>query len=174
MALLDFLFGSKPKTERISTLSPQQQQFQNQIFNILGLLGGEGGGVTSSLDLLQQLLDPESQAAAGFDAVARQEFQDQIIPQIAERFAGAGALSSSGFGQALGAGAAGLESQLAQMRSQRQMGAAGSLIDVFGGLGARGLGTDEFAIQQTPGSAGFLSTVLGPALGSLATQPFKR
>ena len=48
---------------------------------------------------------------------ARQEFDQQIVPGIAERFAGANALGSSGFRNALGAAGSGLAQKLAELQS---------------------------------------------------------
>ena len=48
---------------------------------------------------------------------ARQEFQQQIVPGIAERFSGANAQRSSAFGNALGAAGSGLAQKLAELQS---------------------------------------------------------
>ncbi len=48
---------------------------------------------------------------------ARQEFNDQIVPGIAERFTGAGGQRSSGFRNALGAAGSGLAQKLAELQS---------------------------------------------------------
>tara|TARA_R110000868_G_C10642946_1_gene744298 strand:+ start:227 stop:739 length:513 start_codon:yes stop_codon:yes gene_type:complete len=165
----DFLFGEKEKTERVSVLSPQQQQFQKQIFQLLGMggEGGEGGAGQggSPLDFLRDLLDPESAGASGIADQARRQFETRTAPQIAERFAGAGALSSSGFGQALGSGAADLESQLASLGSERQMGGLKGILDLLTGAAGR----DEFAIKEKSATSGFLPQLLGSAARSFIT-----
>ena len=80
-------------------MSSQQEQFQNKILELLGgQLGEDGGG------------DFES-----FAAPFRREFNEQTVPGIAERFAGLGGLSSSGFQQSLGQAGAGLNEKLAAL-----------------------------------------------------------
>lgn len=163
--LMKFLFGEKEKTERISTLSPQQQQFQNQIFQLLGM-GGEGGAEGGSpLDFLRGLLDPESEAFGGIGERARQQFETRTAPGIAERFAGGGALASSGFGQALGGAAADLEGQLAQLGSERQMSGLQSILGLLTGAAGR----DEFSLQKTQASPGVIAPLLGTATKAFFT-----
>lgn len=154
-----FLFGDKGSTDKLPALSPQQEQFQNQIYQILQQIGGQGGGFQSSLGLLQQMLNPESNQ--GFEDRYRQQYEEDVEPQLMERFAGAGALGSSGFGQALGAGRARLESNLADLSSQRQQGALGSILDLYQNLGRQHQGTETFAYRQNPPSSGFLPGLLG-------------
>lgn len=159
MALMDFLFGSKGSMKQLPAMSGGQQQVQQQILQLLQGLGGQGGGVPSSIDLLKRMLDPGSNQE--FEDRYRQQYEEEVEPQLAERYAGAGALSSSGFGQALGAGRRGLERDLAGLSSQRQTGAAGSLMDLFSSLLGQHQNRDTFAYQQTPPTTGFLPSALG-------------
>lgn len=164
MSISSFLFGDRGKTQRLSTLSPQQEAFQNQIYQILQQIGGGGGGFQSSLGLLQSMLNPESNQA--FENRYRQQYEQEVEPQLAERFAGAGALGSSGFAQALGAGRSKLESSLADLSSNRQMGAISSILDLYQNLGRQHQGQETFAYRQTPPSAGFLPSLLGMGVRS--------
>ena len=98
-----------------------------------------------------------------------QQFEEQMLPQIAERFAGGGALSSSGFGQALGGAASGLQSQLAQLFSQLQGQAAQQQYGQYNQLAQTGLNHQQFAYNKQQGSGGFLAPILGgigTAMGS--------
>jgi hypothetical protein len=76
-----------------------------------------------------------------------------------------GALSSSGFGQALGGAGAGLQSQLAQMFSSLQQQAAGAQYNQFNQMANQGLNYQPFAYYQQPGGAtqggGFMSGLFG-------------
>jgi hypothetical protein len=97
------LFSKSPKTRQISTISPQQQGWQTR----LGELG------------LQGLENPY----AGFEPIAEQarnQFNTSTVPSIAERFTsmGSGGQRSSAFQGALGQAGAGLEGNLAALRSQ--------------------------------------------------------
>ena len=72
-------FEKKPSEERFSRFTPEQEQFQNQILQLLGSAGGQEG-------LLGRLLGDE-----GFDEFAtpfRREFFESTVPGIAERFSG--------------------------------------------------------------------------------------
>lgn len=90
--------SQKTKSTQYPTMSPEQQQFQDQI---LKLLGGELGGEE----------DFES-----FAAPYKRQFNEETIPGISERFAGLGGLSSSGFTQSLGQAGAGLSEKLASLQ----------------------------------------------------------
>lgn len=90
--------------------TPQQQQAFNMV--------------------LQQALSGLGQNQPDFapiEAQARKGFSENTIPSIAERFSSLGAQGSSAFGQQLGAAGAGLETDLAALRSQYNMGQQQSL-----------------------------------------------
>ena len=99
-----------------------------------------------------------------------QQFQEQILPQIAERFAGAGALSSSGFGQSVGGAASGLQAQLAQLFSQLQGQAAQQQQGQYNQLTQQGLNYQPFGYYTQKGSSGFLPSILS-AVGTAAAGP---
>ena len=131
----------------------------------------KGGGYTkksaitgSQKTLLDQLLSQAApnlqQAAGGFsqflpgggggEAIAnqaQQRFQQQTIPSIMNAF-GSGAKSSSALNQALAAGGANLNSDIASQLAQMQLSAAGGLSSL--GLGQSGLGaqTPQFSYAQ--------------------------
>jgi hypothetical protein len=159
MAFLDFILGSKPKMSRISTMSSGQEQVQAQILGLLNQLGGAQGGVPSAIELFKRMLDPASNQ--DFEDRYRQQYEQEVEPMLAERYAGAGALSSSGFGQALGAGRSSLESNLANLASARQMQGASGLTNLYSGLLGQHQGAQPFAYLQQPPSAGFLPSLLG-------------
>lgn len=97
---------------------------------------------------------------------ARQEFDQQIIPGIAERFSGANAQRSSGFANALGNAGSGLAQKLAELQSNhardqqsqmmqhrgqnlQQMGIAGNLLNQQIQLGQN---QNQFNRQQNQSS----------------------
>lgn len=159
-AIFRFFFGDKDKTKQLPTISPEQQQALSQVLGQLGGLGGPGGGYGQSLGYLQNLLSGSPEAIAGFEAPYLQRFQQEIIPGIAERFAGldpmGSGLSSSGFGQALSSAGSQLQSQLAALRSGLQQQAAQGLMGQYNQLLGQGLGTRAFENVYQPGSTGFL------------------
>ena len=136
-------------------ISPEQQQLLSQLLQMLGGEGELGQASGDALAQLKELMDPSSEAQQRFADPHMQQFQQQTLPGIAERFAGAGAqggaLSSSGFGQALGGAAAGLQTQLAGMKSELQKGSIQDILGQFKSLLGQGLGTQSFSnVYQHP------------------------
>lgn len=151
-----FLFGTGPEIQKLPTGTEQQMQFGgNDIFSFLKSMMQGGGGLNMANQYDQSLLGQGPQAFNQFAAPYMQQFQEQILPQIAERFAGMGALSSSGFGQALGGAASGFQSNLAQLFSQLQGQAAGRQQGQFQNLSQLGLGYSPFAYHEKQGTQGF-------------------
>lgn len=162
----DWLFGSSDKMKKIDTGTKEQQGLHNNILSQAMGMSGAGGGYNQAQQYYNNFLGSDQQQAFDqFSSPYMQQFQEQMLPQIAERFAGGGALSSSGFGQALGGAGAGLQSQLAQLFSQLQGQAAGAQTNQFNQLSQQGLNYQPFAYQQQQGSQGFL----GPLLGGIGT-----
>ncbi len=165
MALMDFLFGGKDKIKKLDTLDPQQKQFLSQLMQMIGGQGGTGQGFNESTDYLRQLMDPSSQAAEQFAAPYKQQFEQETVPMLAERFAGlgggmGGGLSSSGFGQALGAAGGNLQTQLAALKASLGQQAAGQLMGSYQNLAGLGLGTKPFGYQQKQGSQGLIPSAI--------------
>ena len=160
----EFLFGSPDKLKKIATGTKEQEALHNSILGQAMGLQGAGGGYDLAQNYYNRFLGGNQQQAFNqFSQPYMQQFQEQMLPQIAERFAGAGALSSSGFGQALGGAASGLQSQLAQLFSQLQGQAAQQQYGQFNQLSQQGLNYQPFAYQQQQGSGGFLGPLLGAA-----------
>lgn len=117
------------------------------------------------MQILQQALGQLANPQQGFEPqaqLARQQFQEEGIPSLAERFSGLGAGSqrSSAFTGELAKGLGGLESQLAALGSQygqRQQGLAQNLL----GLGLTP--QDQFFVK--PGEEGW-----GSKLGGILAQ----
>ncbi len=154
--------GSSPdKLKKISTGTQEQEALHNNILAQLMNMSQKGGGYNNAQNYYNQYLgDNQQQAFDQFSQPYLQQFQEQMLPQIAERFAGAGALSSSGFGQALGGAAAGLQSQLAQLFSSLQGQAAQQQYGQYNQLSQQGLNHQPFGYNQQEGSMGFLGPLL--------------
>lgn len=125
------LAGTPGQSKQLPTRNPQQLGIMSNLAN----LGASGIG--GQLD--QRSLIPERRLRQGFKSMldqpfapsenlsfdpieqrARQQFQEQTIPSIAQRFTnmGQGAQSTGAFRNALGRAGSDLESQLAALRSQ--------------------------------------------------------
>jgi hypothetical protein len=158
----EWLFGSPDKLKKVATGTKEQQGLHNSILGQAMGMQGQGGGYDLAQNYFNNFLgDNQQQAFDQFSQPYMQQFQEQMLPQIAERFAGGGALSSSGFGQSLGGAASGLQSQLAQLFSQLQSQAAGQQYNQYNQLSQTGLNYQPFAYQQKQGSGGMLAPLLG-------------
>ena len=157
MALLDFLFGREPKMRQLPAISPEQQELLSD------LIGQIRGPLTEGISGLQQILAGEPEAFEAFEKPAMRQFEEQIVPGIAERFTGmgTGAQRSSAFAQALGKAGESLSERLAAQRGAMQQQAMGQLSQLLG----LGLRQPTFGYQMQPGTPGFLGA-LAPALGT--------
>lgn len=162
-----FLFGDKDRFKKISNYTPAQEQglqqfYQNPIQN--QPLYQQG----------QSFLGNVLQGGQGqFDAMQApyiRQFNERIVPQLANQFAGmgtgAGSLNSSGFRNAALQAGKGLAETLAAQQAQSQFQAAGQALpyaqqpyaNTLGGLGAQ-----AFTNRYQPGSTGLAGGLLAGA-----------
>lgn len=153
----------------VSTLNPQQEQIFNMLSSLFGGLGQQGG------NYLSELLSGDSESFDRFAAPYKRQFEEEIVPGIAERFAGVGGLSSSGFQQALGQAGAGLTENLASMREQLRSQIPGQIFSNLQNI----LGQQTRALVPKQKSRSFLQELLlglsgglGQAGGSFLTSKF--
>lgn len=159
------LFGESEKQASLPNLTPEQQQMFAQL-----LQAGQGQGAPGvfgqAADYYRGLLDPSSEAMDQFAAPEMRRFQEEIIPGLAERFAGmgsGGALSSSMFRNAAIREGSSLSERLAAMRAGLQgQGAQG-----IQGIGQAGLQQVQspYIRQATPGLLGGLMEGVAPGIG---------
>jgi hypothetical protein len=171
----EILFGSSPKMKKLDTGTKNQQRYGESLIDQL-MQQMQGGGYGQSQDWMQSLYGPDAfnQFAQPHMQQFEQQFEQNIMPMIAEKFAGfgnsGGALSSSGFGQSLsGAGAQGasdLQSKLAQMFAQLQMSASGQLSNNFNQQSQQALNYQPFQYMQQPGKSGIAAPMLGAIGGA--------
>ena len=176
-SLKEWLFGKEEKFKKVPTMTVGQTGIQSQLEQMLGGgMGGQGGGLAQLFQTLLGNLNPQNpqQEFEGFEQPYLNEFEEQTLPGIAERFAGAGALSSSGFGQALGGARAGLAANLAglksglqqqskQMGMQTQQNALQQLMQLIGST----QGAQPFAYQQKSASTGAVAPALAAFMNGL-------
>lgn len=157
-----FFGGSPGSYEQVSRLTPEQQQLLGQMFPGLSQASGSG------LDYLNQLLSGDDSAFADFEAPFKRQFEQEVIPSIAERFAGLGShgsQSSSAMQQTLGQSGRELSENLAAMRSNLKQNALGQL---QGLMGQAFQPTFESMYRQpTMGALGGLGQGLGQGAGQL-------
>ena len=155
-----FFLGNQGGVQQAQNFTPYQQQALN-----------------SSLGQARQGLSNSSFNFAPIAQQARNQFQNQTIPSILERFSGlgsGGAQRSSAFGQLLGSAGSDLESQLAAMQQQYNLQNNDQLLKLLGiGLTPQ---YENFYMQRQPGFLeNFLvsgSQGLGKAGGMLLGKHF--
>lgn len=171
-SISDFIFGTSDELKQVPSMTPEQEQLLNQFVQMLQGGGQLGEGYEQALSQLKQLMDPSSSASQQLTQPYLQQFQQETVPGLAERFAGmgaqGGALSSSGFGQALGSAGANLQSQLASLKSQISQGAMKDILGQYQSSLGLGLGAKPFGYEQQRGSQGFLSPFLSGAGAGLS------
>jgi hypothetical protein len=149
MAFLDFLFGGKQheKIKQIPTMSKEQQALFSQ------LLGGLSGPLGQGFGNLSQILSGDPEAFKAYEAPAMRQFNQEIVPGIAERFSslGGGAQHSSAFGQQMGQAGAALSENLAAQRAGLQQNAMSQLAQLLG----IGVGTPTQQTFYTPESRSY-------------------
>jgi hypothetical protein len=163
-----FFEGTPEQHENVSTLRPEQEPLYEQAVNA-GLNPGAGGAFGDAADYYRDLLSNDSQTAQMLEAPELRRFNEQIIPDIGEQFAGmgAGGLSSSGFrNSAINAGTD-LSERLGAIRANlRNQGAQG-----LQNIGQTGLNNYSKDVVTQPGTEGLLSQaapLIGTAIGSFA------
>ena len=156
-------FKSKPeRVERVSRLRSGQQEdlFSQQLQAALG--PGAGGASGDAADYFRSLLSGEG--AEEFEAPLMRQFQEDIMPGIAEQFAGmgAGGLSSGGFAQEAGRAGTDLAERLGAIRAGlRGQGAAG-----LSGLVQNALSPQDELLFR-PRQPGLLESFAGSAAGGI-------
>lgn len=176
ISLMGMLFGRekqhKEKLRSIPTMDPNQQALFSQL---LGGLGGQGGALSSGMGNLSQLLSGSPQAFQAYEAPAMRQFQQEIIPGIAERFSrfGQGSQQSSAFGQQMGQAGSMLSENLAAQRGGLQQNAMSQLISLLG-LGTQTPTQQSFYTPsyKSPGAFGSFASGMAPYAGqSLGNLP---
>lgn len=157
-------WGDDDYIEQVNNLDPHQQQLLRQLLRAAQGKGA-GGAYGAAADYYYDLLSNDSETMKMLEKPEMRRFQEQILPDLAEQFAGmgAGGLSSSGFrNEAINAGTD-LSERLGAMRANlRAQGAAG-----LSNLGAQGL-TPHLETIYSQGGGGFVQNaapIIGGALG---------
>ena len=165
------LHGTPEKRENVSTLRPEQEGLYNQAINA-GMGEGAGGAFGTSADYYRNLLSDNSADYNAFSAPELRRFNEQIIPDISEQFAGmgAGGLSSSGFqNAAIGAGTD-LSERLGAIRANLRQGAAQGLQNI-GEIGLRNYSQNMVTQPGSEGLLGAVAPAVGTAIGAYAGGP---
>ena len=163
-----FLFGSPEVRERISTLRDEQEPLYQQLTEA-GMGKGAGGAYGSAADFYYDIMNNDPEMLQQLFAPEMRRFNEDIIPGLAEQFAGmgSGALSSSGFRNSATQAGTDLSERLAQMRMGLRQNAAQGLQNI----GQAGLGNYSESMVTQPGTQGFLpgfANTVGNTVAQLA------
>src|SRR6478736_7267401 len=110
-----------------SSMDPFDRDSLSWLKKLLKNGGGleQNQGYQGGLSFLQKLFSNDPAQMEQFQKPYMENFQQNIVPDIANRFAGMGTgasgLNSSGFQQTLAQAGRGLQSDLAAMRGQQQL-----------------------------------------------------
>ena len=181
-SLSSFLFGQPERIQQVSRLAPTQQGAFEKFGGALGQSEMPTSLAQSPLyqsgsNYLQNLYSQSPDAFERFKAPYMRQFQQEVIPGIASRFAGmgtGGGLSSSGFQQALARAGEGLSTNLAsQLEGMKMnllpqlMGFAQSPMNQYQNLFASLMGISPFENIFRPATQGFLQQALSSGLQGL-------
>lgn len=147
--------GKKGKVKQASKYTPQQILFMQN------MLEGSQPGMLQGMDYLTKMISGDESAYAKFEKPYMTQFNQEIIPALAERFAGMDAQSSSAFGQALGGAGAGLMENLAALRE----GLRSQALSQLQGMSGIGL-QQQFENYYQPAQASPMATIM-PAIGKI-------
>lgn len=159
-----FWTGTPGQWSQQSVLSPGQQSLQQQLLNSAMGRGGTGA-FGSAADYYRDLLSNDPAVFDQFAAPEMRRFREEIIPGLAEQFAGmgSGGLSSSGFRNAAVNAGSDLSERLGAIRANlKQQGAQGLF-----SLGQQGLNPTVENVY-TAGQPGFLDSLSGLVSGGVS------
>ena len=170
--------GTKAKLKKFETLDKYQKQNLKDInkYPDVQLQKSQyNPSYQAGNKYIQDILSQNPEMMQQFEAPYMRQFKEQIIPQLAERFAGNGSASSSAFNQTMAQAGTSLSERLASLRANLGMTAAGQALsyaqapyqEQMGNeelnLKRRtlGLGTPAFGMANMPGSEGAGTNLMG-------------
>lgn len=160
---MSFFSGTKGKYKQKSLLGPEQQAGYQDLQTAAQGKGGSGA-FGQAQNYFSNLLSDNSADYNAFAAPELRRFNEQIIPDLSEQFAGMGSggsgLSGSGFRNAAVNAGTDLSERLGAIRAQlRQQGAQG-----LTNIGQQALGQFNENVYEPP-TPGFFESA-APAIGS--------
>jgi hypothetical protein len=155
-----FFSGTPQSNYQVSTLDKSQMPIKNQLTQ--AAQAGPGGAFGQAQNYYSGLLSDNSADFNAFAAPEQRRFNEQIIPDLAEQFAGmgSGGLSSSGFRNAAVGAGTDLSERLGAIRANLRQNAAQGLQNI----GQSSLQSFNNNITD-PGSPGLLDYA-APAIGA--------
>jgi hypothetical protein len=143
------LFGQPGRFEQIQTLTPQQQQLQQNIM----------GGVQPGMNYYQGILGGDTSQLEKLSAPIMRQFEREIAPGIAGRFAAGNSMRGSAFQNALARAGTDVATNIGSLQANLLGQAAGGLTGMAG-LGMQPSFQPVYR-PQVPGAMDFLAQGLG-------------
>lgn len=173
MSFWDFFTGKKGKYKQLSTLNQGQQSLHDQLLDSLNGQGA-GGAFGDVADYYRNMLSNNPEDFNAFAAPELRRFNEEIVPGLAEQFAGMGSgnINSSGFRNAAVNAGTDLSERLGAIRANLRSNAASGLQN----LGQQGLNPVQENVyeQGQPGLLDYAGQIVGgagaQALGNYATN----
>jgi len=114
--------GQPGQFQQLPTMTPQQRMFQQQ------MMQGAGQG----MDFYRGILSGDPTQLNMMTAPMMRQFERQVVPGIAGRFAGGNSMRGSAFQNALGRAGTDLQTNMAQIQANLMQGAAGGMTNMAG------------------------------------------
>lgn len=162
---MGFFTGTKEKNYQQSNLTPQQRQTEK---GLQRAAQGGGGAFQNVANYSNDLLSNDSETFRQFAAPEMRQFNEQIIPDLAEQFAGmgSGGLSSSGFQNAAVGAGTDLSERLGAIRANLKQQGAQNLFQ----LGQQAMQPTVQNVNR-PATPGFFESV-APGVAEAAANYF--
>ncbi len=154
-----FFMGSPESIQQVPRFTEGQQDLFSQAQQ------GVSQGLPEAFQRLFSIMSQDPKAMEAFEAPAKRQFQEEIVPSIAERFTGQfgeGSQRSSAFGQQLGQAGAGLSENLAAQRGEMGQNAMTQLMQMM-----QLASTPQFENLARPRQPGFGEQALRGGLSNI-------
>lgn len=167
---MSFFGGTPGEFTSRSTLTRRQRGVHKTLTNA-AMDQGAGGAFGDVADYYRRLLDMDPEAFNEFAAPELRRYNEQIIPDLAEQFAGMGAgnLSSSGFRNAAVGAGTDLSERLAAMRANLRMQGAQGLFNI--GQASLNPVKENIYMQGQPGMLEQFAPAIGTGIGAAVGGP---
>lgn len=174
--------GEDPSTQKYEAMTGTEKKLYKKILKRIDPKSfdlSRNPTFMAGSNFINEMLNPNSEAYKKFEAPYIRQFQEQIVPKVAEGFLQYDAQNSSGFNQAMAHASTDLSERLASMRTQAMMqmvpqaGQFGTAqANVYGNLYGQSLSANPFGYQQNQGTPGWGSSFM-QGVGSAAPGIFK-
>lgn len=122
--------GTQDKIKTLSTKTAGQQGLMEMLQNFLG----GGGGDMPGMGYLQGILGDDPNLMSQYEKPMMRQFNEQVVPGMAERFSGSGmgSRNSSAFQNQMGQAGQRLSEGLGAQRAQLKQGAMNQILQMLG------------------------------------------